>query len=176
MNMRSRGFSLIEIMISVGIMGMLASVVMGSFNVARVKARDAKRVAEMRSLETALQLYFEVNKEYPDSIAGLANSLVNPPGNQKSYISEPKEGDNSAEAMYIPYKVRSNLTGGNFCDEGDSCQYYHLGMNLEQDASGNTILNLDADRVGSDIDGGDAWGCTFGAKEPKRYCYDLVPD
>ena len=53
----NQGFTLIELMVVIAIIGLLSSVVLTFLSGARSKARDTKRVAEMRSVEKALNLY-----------------------------------------------------------------------------------------------------------------------
>lgn len=62
---QNRGFTLIELLVVIAIIGILSSVVLASLKSARVKARDAKRMTEMKSLQTALELYYSDNKAYP---------------------------------------------------------------------------------------------------------------
>ena len=52
------GFTLIELLVVISIIGLLSSVVLASLNTARAKARDAKRIAEIRQLYTALESYY----------------------------------------------------------------------------------------------------------------------
>ena len=40
---------------------------MVAFNNARQKARDAKRLADMKQIRTALEMYYNDNGSYPDS-------------------------------------------------------------------------------------------------------------
>jgi type II secretion system protein G len=64
----ARGFTLIELLVVVAIIGMLASIVLSSLSSARGKARDTKRVATLKQLSTALQLYaINNNGNYPVS-------------------------------------------------------------------------------------------------------------
>lgn len=61
------GFTLIELLVVVGIVGILASVAVISLNTGRSKARDTKRVTDMRSITTALQLYLDNENKLPDN-------------------------------------------------------------------------------------------------------------
>lgn len=61
------GFTLIELLIVIAIIGLLASIVMVSLNSARAKARDTKRVGDLRNLMTALEMYYDAHNFYPAS-------------------------------------------------------------------------------------------------------------
>lgn len=52
------GFTLIELLVVIAIIGLLSTIAFISLNRARVKARDAKRVADVRQLQSALELYY----------------------------------------------------------------------------------------------------------------------
>lgn len=60
------GFSLIELLVVISIIGLLSSLAVVSLNSARQKARDAVRKADMAQLRTALNLYYDDKLKYPD--------------------------------------------------------------------------------------------------------------
>ncbi|MEK7075463.1 MAG: prepilin-type N-terminal cleavage/methylation domain-containing protein, partial [Patescibacteria group bacterium] len=53
-----KGFTLIELLVVIAIIGLLASVVMMSLGLARAKARDVKRRADLKQIMTAMELYY----------------------------------------------------------------------------------------------------------------------
>jgi len=62
-----RGFTLIELLIVIAIIGILASIVLVSLNSARVKARTAKSMKQLKSVNTAIESYHTLNGSYPVS-------------------------------------------------------------------------------------------------------------
>ena len=67
---RKRGFTLIELLVVIGIIGILSSIVLVSVNSARMKARDARRMSNLREIRTALYLYYEKKGNWIDTGSG----------------------------------------------------------------------------------------------------------
>ena len=54
----------------IAIIGILSAVVITSLNSSRLKARDARRIVELRQIRLALELYYDSNGYYPQSSCG----------------------------------------------------------------------------------------------------------
>ena len=65
--LKSRGFTLIELMVVIAIIGMLSSVVLASLSSARVKARNVARNYEIEQLRSAFALGVDSNGNLPSS-------------------------------------------------------------------------------------------------------------
>jgi prepilin-type N-terminal cleavage/methylation domain-containing protein len=62
-----KGFTLIELMVVISIIGTLSTIALTSLNGARAKARDARRFSDMEQIRTALEVYRAMNGHYPDN-------------------------------------------------------------------------------------------------------------
>jgi len=64
---KKAGFTLIEVLVVIFIIGLLASVVLVGLGTFRARGRDARRIADLRSMQIILELYYAKNGEYPDT-------------------------------------------------------------------------------------------------------------
>ena len=64
-NSIKKGFTLVELLVVIAIIGILASIIVVSVSSARVKARDARRKADLTQVTAAIQLYYADNHAYP---------------------------------------------------------------------------------------------------------------
>ena len=65
MKKKNGGFTLIEMLVVLTIIGIIFTIVITSLSHARIKSRDQKRVADMQHILVALELYKEKNGAYP---------------------------------------------------------------------------------------------------------------
>ena len=97
-----RGFTLIELLVVIAIIGILASIVLASLNTARKKGRDARRVADFKQIQLALELYYDGNSSvYPTygTIGSATTALASVV--TQGYISViPSDPTNSGSYVY----------------------------------------------------------------------------
>jgi prepilin-type N-terminal cleavage/methylation domain-containing protein len=74
MKKKYQGFTLIELLVVVAIIGLLSTLSILALNTARARARDAKRVADVKQVQTALEMYFNDVGSYP-SDASITHGL-----------------------------------------------------------------------------------------------------
>ncbi len=67
MKKTQKAFTLIELLVVIAIIGLLASITLVALNNARAKGKEAQRRANMKSVQTALELYYSDNNAYPST-------------------------------------------------------------------------------------------------------------
>ncbi|TSC86142.1 MAG: prepilin-type N-terminal cleavage/methylation domain-containing protein [Parcubacteria group bacterium Gr01-1014_8] len=137
MNRTSRGFTLIELLVVIAIIGILSSVVLASLNSARKKGRDARRIADMKQMQLALELYYDAHQSYPAVVAGgvsgttdmgaasglgalvteqFISQISSDPTNSGSYVYSYASADGAGAACTaVPcssYVIKSVIEGG----------------------------------------------------------------
>lgn len=72
----SKGYTLVEILVVISIIGFMAAAAVYAVNIARVKGRDARRMADLEVLRKAIELYYDDNKSYPIIDGGARSSAT----------------------------------------------------------------------------------------------------
>jgi general secretion pathway protein G len=131
------GFTLIEIMVVILILGLLATLVVQSLRGATDKAKRTKAMADIAELKTALDRYYIDNGSYPTSDQGL-QALVSPPSAGNS-----AQTTNYEEGGYIR-RIPSDPWNNQYVYQSDGNSYTLKSLGADG-AEGGTGKNADID-------------------------------
>jgi len=62
-----KGFTLVELLVVMAILGVLVTVTLGSFRSSQARGRDAQRKSDLKQISSALELYYSDYGKYPDA-------------------------------------------------------------------------------------------------------------
>lgn len=66
----NKGFTLVELLIVIAIIGILTTIGVGSFRSARIKARDARKKSDLEQIAKSLEAYTNDHRVFPTSSNG----------------------------------------------------------------------------------------------------------
>jgi general secretion pathway protein G len=141
--MRNRGFTLIELIMVIAIIGVLVSVIVANLSTSRAFSRDARRASDIRNIQLSLAQYYNDNLKYPCSIYcntddATCGSQCRPFFNGTYMASTPLDPDSTKpEYSYMPLGA------------GGSCYWYHLGAALEKTKS--SLSDQDSDQAATAV-------------------------
>ncbi|HDY73473.1 MAG TPA: prepilin-type N-terminal cleavage/methylation domain-containing protein [Candidatus Jorgensenbacteria bacterium] len=81
-----KGFTLIEMLVVIAIVGLLSSVVVVGLTGAREKARDARRIADIRGIQNDLELEYSDASGYPLTV-DYTIGATGPQGDAYTYVN-----------------------------------------------------------------------------------------
>lgn len=136
MRTKQPGFTLVEIIVTIGIVAALSTLAIISFRGTRVAARDTKRLSDFNTLATALQTYYQQNGSYPSTL--VAGAALQSPDGQTTYLktipANPRpRSDNGCPDQNYTYSVTV------------SNRWFIVSSCLGQGESGSDILTLTPD-------------------------------
>lgn len=141
------GFTIIELLIVIAIIGILATLVLTNFQGAQAKGRDTVRKNDINSVYQKLEEYYNENGGYPDGdltsavLPGIdAEALLDADGagftetfSTSATATEPTLPDGTDEYIYAAYGC-TNATAQ--ATVGATCAKYYLASFLEKEAGG----------------------------------------
>ncbi len=120
--MKNKGFTLIELLVTTTIILLLTSIAVVSYASASKRSRDNKRISDLETLRSALEIYRSEEGVYPLDLNSLATTYINEiptdpkPDNYSYYYSS--DGSTYTLCAYIESDLANNGCGSSLC--GDS--------------------------------------------------------
>lgn len=167
---KNAGFTLIEIMVVMAIIGVLAAISVGSYRSSQIKARDAERKNDLKQIANSLEVYFNDKGQYPaNSLDNKINGCISEatcdwddewidengttymvalPGDSRSYLNYYYESDGTSFQIYA--RLENDLdndvptSAGNPANYGISCGDYNCNYGVSSTnmtvSEGRTIV------------------------------------
>ncbi len=122
--MRRKGFTLIELIVSVTIIMVMTMLAVVSYSGTNTRARDSRRKADLEKVRMALELYRQQNDGYPASSALLVpNFLQAWPSDPRSYAYYYLRLSAYTYTLDARMEDIGSTTGGYGANCGGTCNY-----------------------------------------------------
>ena len=155
-NSQLSGFTLIEILVVISIIGFIATSAIYALNNARAKARDARRLSDIKTISKAVEMYYDDNDTYPGNGDGWhwndacdaigSQGTISSIPNFNSYLSpvpdDPNDNEQKGGGCYWYERIEKGsgyriLTTPELLDSNDDMGclgggYYCIGENWQQ--------------------------------------------
>lgn len=140
---KNSGFTIVELLIVIVVIGILALLVITTYSGIQGKARNSKRQTDLASLQTHLEAYYNDNGYYPtlDNLNSATWVKANMKGTDLGAFSDPSDPANStlvtgttAVAKKYAYDVRD--TANAVCTTAANCTSYTLTAKYEGTVNG----------------------------------------
>lgn len=105
-----KGFTLVELLVAISIIAILSTIGLITFSGIQSKARDSARKNNLRTLATALEIYFQKNSHY---VSGYGTKCIKDPNNPQANDTE--VFDNNIR----PLMSGENIPIASYCYTGD---------------------------------------------------------
>jgi prepilin-type N-terminal cleavage/methylation domain-containing protein len=130
---KSSGFTIVELLIVIVIIGILAALVVIAYNGLQTRARDSTRVTDMRNIKTAIESYYADNGTYPPNpVAYRVSSMASlVPKYIKQAPTDPINAAQDGKAYIYYYIIGYKKTGPTTYINTGSTNDYMMSMSLE---------------------------------------------
>lgn len=130
---KNSGFTIIELLIVIIVIGILATLVIVTYNGIQQKARDTKRKTDINAIQGQVEAYYAQNGKYPT--LGNINASdwrgTNMKGLDPSALQDPKGNAQTLVAAPVADSYAYAVTPADCNNDGTDCTGYTLTATLE---------------------------------------------
>ncbi len=123
----SKGFTIVELLIVIVVIGILAALVIVQFTNVQARARDAERKSDIRALQSKVAEYYALQGYYPITLNAINNPTNVVPADACKAPGSTSAGCTAPDYQYKAYKSGTAVTttGTTDCDNSaDNCVGY----------------------------------------------------
>lgn len=133
---KQQGFTIVELLIVIVVIGILAALVITTFTGIQRKARDTERQTDIKAVHGQVEAYYAQNGRYPTltDINDTTWRSNNMKGLDSEALKDPKGANSTlaAAAAANVYSYDVQRSGGGTCDNStNDCAQYTLTATLE---------------------------------------------
>lgn len=146
----NKGFTVLELLVILGIITILIGLVLVGLNAARKHSNDERKVASLKTVALGLREYFNICRAYPvnmtatEACPALANQV---PARQLSDVI-PSVADLNINGTGSPYHYVSLVDTVSNGQGATDCTNFHLWVDL--DADGASLLTQKSNKTSAD--------------------------
>ena len=128
------GFTLIELLVVIAIIGLLASIITTAVSNTRIKARDARRLSDVKQIKSGMDIYYSSGNGYPPAALWVAGTRL--ACATTDALTIPRDPLNDAGHQYVYTELGGTISG---CGRNDLRQRFTLQFVLEKTGATYTM-------------------------------------
>jgi len=143
LNKNNKGFTIVELLIVIVVIGILALLVITTYGGIQQKARNSKRQTDLASLQTHLEAFYNQTGYYPNrddmNTASFVSGLVDPSNPNQATTTPFVSAPVAKSYSYVPLTATdTTCEGASPADQ--SCAKYTLTATYEGTVNGQTVF------------------------------------
>jgi type II secretion system protein G len=143
---QSKGFTIVELLIVIVVIGILAGLVITTYNGIQQKARNTERTTDLKTFQSQLEAYYATNGYYPTtgnlgatSATNVTWAAANLKGMDKETMRDPKGADYSLATTATTQKYAYAPTPAS-CDNAAGTECTSYALTAKQEGGGADIV------------------------------------